>query len=177
MHSTSPYRFFLSGLLLLMVILPFVVTTQSKADTIFNSFLPGDTYSLDSGFTIGAGSAVGGGVVRVDQGDAFKPIGTSYSVDNIVVPIGMSCCGPSILDLWLMSDVGGMPGAIIESFHLVDALLPVDFMHHAPIVASSMLHPVLLEGTSYWLIASAPTNVSATWFTGGLLHPDPMLPG
>jgi len=127
--------------------------SYSWADVIFSDFGPGDTYIEGIGYTLSVGSPIGS---DYDQGNPFTPVGT-YSLDTIKLAVWLQQ-GPNELDVWLMSDAGGEPGAIIESFHFSNAM--EQGAYHVPpapvLVANSLLHPVLSANTQYWLIASTP---------------------
>ena len=60
-----------------------------------------------------------------------------------------------------MNDAGDKPGAIIESFHYLDAM--GIFSGNPLVLGTSVVRPLLTPGTKYWLIASTP--VADTWAT------------
>ena len=95
-----------------------------------------------------------------DQGDQFV-IGaaTPHYLDKIELAVGL-VSGTNQLDVWLMSDAAGQPGAIIETFSFNGAMGAFGNAN-PPLAANSVLRPVLLPGTPYWLIAHAPA--SDTW--------------
>jgi hypothetical protein len=137
--------FLITLLTMASIVLP---NPSAWSAVIFNDFGPGDTYG-PSGYTLSVGSPIG---YDFDQGNAFTPVGT-YSLDTVKLAAGLES-GPNELDVWLMSDAGGEPGAIIEPFHFSNAM--GDFGdNNPPLVANSLLHPVLTANTQYWLIASA----------------------
>lgn len=71
--------------------------------------------------------------------------------------------GTNQVELWLMSDAGGAPGSIIESFSFTGAMGVLGQMN-PPLTAVSVLRPELQAGTQYWLIASAPAaDTDAAW--------------
>ena len=60
--------------------------------------------------------------------------------------------------VWLMSDSGGLPNSIIESF---SGSIPFD---SAGIYTfSSASHPLLASGTTYWLAVSPNGQVGMAW--------------
>jgi hypothetical protein len=93
-------------------------------------------------------------MVDWDQGHAFTPVGTDYFLYTIKLAVGL-VVGPNELDIWLMTDLGGKPGAIIESFNFSNAMGYFGD-YNPPLVANSLLHPLLSANTQYWLIASTP---------------------
>jgi hypothetical protein len=122
------------------------------AGPIFSTLGPGDTYHTNGGKLIGAPG-------DWDQGDQFSFGGpTSYSLDTIEVAATLFTSNE--LDVWLMSDVAGQPGAIIEAFNFKG---PTG-LNSQIFVGTSVLKPVLNPGINYWLIASVPTpGMDAGW--------------
>ncbi len=144
-----------SGLFLLLIL-----CTRVDAVALFDTFEPHDDYDTRGGLAIGYPEK------GWDQGDRFSFSGTQwYSLDSIELAVALSG-GVNALDVWLMSDASGQPGAIIESFSLVDVMKPFDGMLVPPLTASSTLHPALAPDTGYWLIASVPDDdaTSAAWY-------------
>ena len=130
------------------------IGSASAAPTVlFDTFGPGDTYNTGVGWTVGTASGY-------DQGDQFA-IGaaTPHYLDKIELAVGR-VAGTNSLDVWLMSDAAGEPGAIIEAFNFNGAMGAFGNAN-PPLAANSVLRPVLYPGTPYWLIASAP--VADTW--------------
>lgn len=120
---------------------------------LFDTFGAGDTYNTGVGWTIGTASGL-------DQGDQFViGAGTPHYLDKIELAVGR-VAGTNQLDVWLMSDAAGQPGAIIETFSFNGAMGTFGNAN-PPLAANSVLRPVLLPGTPYWLIAHAPA--SDTW--------------
>jgi len=136
-----------STTILLTVLL--IIGSASAAPTVlFNTFGAGDTYNTAIGWTIGTAS-------EFDQGDQFV-IGAAKPqyLDKIDLAVGL-VSGTNQLDVWLMSDAAGQPGAIIEAFNFNGAMGPFGSAN-PPLAANSVSRPVLFPGTPYWLIASAP---------------------
>lgn len=134
-----------------------VIAGQISAAPIFSTLGSGDSYSDTWGYTIGTNNT--GFLYDYDQGNQFVIGGAiSYNLDTIEVAIGL-VEGTNQLDVWLMNDAGGQPGAIIESFHFVDAM--GDFSASPLVLGTSVVRPLLTPGTKYWLIASTP--VADTW--------------
>ena len=138
---------------ILLTVLLAVSSASGAPIVLFNTFGPGDTYNTSTGWTIGT-------VDAIDQGDQFA-IGaaTPHYLDKIELAVG-HVGGTNQLDVWLMSDAAGQPGAIIEAFSFTDAMGAFGSAD-PPLAANSVLRPVLYPGTSYWLIASAPA--ADTW--------------
>ena len=137
-----------------------VIAGQLSAAPIFSTLGSGDSYSGSWGYSIGTSAT--SFLPDYDQGNQFVIGGaTSYNLDTIEVAIGLAGLvkGTNQLDVWLMNDATGQPGAIIESFHFVDAM--GDFSASPLVLGTSVLRPLLTPGTKYWLIASTP--VADTW--------------
>lgn len=128
----------------------------ARATIIFDNFGVGDTYTTHTGWTIGTESAF-------SQGDAFVVSGSSdFFLDQIELAVGL-VSGPNQLDVALYNDVGGEPGALLESFHFTDAMGSFGSLN-PPLLAVSTLRPLLEAGAQYWLIASVPSTVTwAAW--------------
>ena len=142
----------MKSITILVTILLAVGSASAAPTVLFNTFGAGDTYNTGVGWTIGAPD--------YDQGDQFV-IGaaTPHYLDKIELAVSR-VSGTNQLDVWLMSDAAGQPGAIIEAFSFTGAMGPFGFAN-PPLAANSVLRPILLPGTPYWLIASAP--VADTW--------------
>ena len=143
-----------------------VIAGQLSASPIFSTLGSGDSYSYLWGYSLGIGGS--GLNYDYDQGNQFVIGGaTSYNLDTIEVAIGLGG-GTNQLDVWLMNDTGDKPGAIIESFHFVDAM--GDFSASPLVLGTSVVRPLLTPGTKYWLIASTP--VADTWAAWNGSEPD-----
>ncbi|MBN2315674.1 MAG: hypothetical protein JXM79_17230 [Sedimentisphaerales bacterium] len=125
------------------------------AGPIFSTLGPVDTYDVGGGYTIGLSDW--------NQGNQFSFTGsTSYSLDMIELAAGF-VRGTNQIDVFLMSDLSGEPGGIIETFSFTNAM--GQFGYNNPLlVGNSVLQPILNPNTNYWLIASAPnSDIWAVW--------------
>lgn len=131
-----------------------LLTVPCYAGPIFSTFGPGDTFHLGMGWGIGDPG-------DWDQGDQFSFGGlTSYYLDMIEVAAFLAPAATSSeLDVWLMTDAGGQPGAIIEAFNFKGPTAALGQI----LAGTSILKPVLNPSTNYWLIASVPTGTDAAW--------------
>jgi hypothetical protein len=73
------------------------------------------------------------------------------------------------MDLWLMSDLNGLPGSIFEAISLANVPIqsggcPPSCIAPPLTHASSLLHPTLLSNTSYWVVASVSADTTASFF-------------
>jgi hypothetical protein len=126
---------------------------SAQADVIFNNFGPNNGYNTGSGYIIGTS-------ITWVQGDAFTPTGNSFTLDRIELALGHGV-GPNEIDVSLRTDAGGLPGAVLESFHFSN-MGPLG-QNNPPVVGDSTLHPFLAQNTQYWLIASAPDVTFIGW--------------
>lgn len=139
---------------ILVTVLLAIGNATAAPTVLFDTFGPGNTYNTAVGWTIGISG------LDYDQGDQFV-IGAAvpYSLDQIELAMGL-VSGTNQLDVWLMSDAAGQPGAIIEAFSFSGVMGPFGSAN-PPLAANSVLRPILYPGTPYWLIASAPA--ADTW--------------
>jgi hypothetical protein len=147
-------RHFIWGLIALAVV---YAPPAGRADVIFNNFAPMDGYQTSVGWTL----STTGSVVHADfaQGDAFTPAVTA-TVDRIAVAIG-HVVGTNEVLVRLLTDVGGKPGGVLETWDFVGAMGTFGNAN-PPLTAPSALHPLLTAGTQYWLVAF-PVATSDTW--------------
>jgi hypothetical protein len=136
-----------------------VAAGQARADVLYNNFGPGDTYDTRDAAIIGR---FPGDTVTWVQGDPFRVTGADYTLDRLTLALGWFS-GPNQVDVQFRADAGGLPGAVIESFHLTD-LGPL-FQNNPPVVANSVLHPLLSAGAQYWVTASASDQTDVGWNT------------
>jgi hypothetical protein len=131
------------------------IVSPAYGDVIFNNFGPGDSYNPTTGQAIG-------GTTNQDIGDRFDAIGASYTLDRVVLPLGF-INGVNALDVSFMTSVGGVPGTVIETWHVTN--LPPFFQNNPPLVLDSVLHPLLAEGQPYYVAAFAPAGAgtNASW--------------
>ncbi len=127
---------------------------QLQAVPLFNTFGPGDTYNS-------SGRSVGLSGFEFDIGSQFAiTVGTPHQLDSIELAASLMS-GTNEIDVWLMSDALGKPGAIIEAFNFQN-LPDYSSVNKPLLVGNSALNPILTPGTNYWLVASAP-NEGDTW--------------
>jgi len=146
-------RFVLCNLLIVLL-----ASGQLQAVPIFSTFGPGDAY-ISSG-----GRVVGHSGFEFDIGSQFAiTVGTPHQLDSIELAASL-ISGTNEIDVWLMSDAAGEPGAIIEAFNFQN--LPDYSLANRPLlVGNSALNPILTPGPNYWLVASAPNegDTKASW--------------
>jgi len=125
------------------------VASEARADTIvFSNFGPGMTFNQLQGIGVtGSGDVFGGFIPAY----AFTPTET-FTFSSAQLPMNL-VTGPNHFQVLLMTSSGGLPGTIIETITLTDA---VPMFPPQIVVANSALHPVLTAGTQYWLAVFAP---------------------
>ena len=129
------------------------------AGTIFFSNLvqPGDQYGPDPlgiGHTPGypvAGSGYTSGASRFT-------VDTTFRLTEIEAPLFYAGAGPNQIDVFLLSDVLGSPGSVIESFLVAN--LPTS---GALTDITSVLNPVLQSGAAYWVAATGGPQTFDAW--------------
>lgn len=136
-----------------------IISGQATATPIYSTLGPGDSYSTWANYDIGR---PGYGWDRGEQFQYFCPQLKSCTLDSIEIVlkqvyVDCSPVGLNKVDVWLMTDVGGKPGTLIEGWSFVGELS----INPRLLVGTSILHPVLNPGTPYWLVASAPD--AGTW--------------
>lgn len=144
---------------LFLGLLVLTAAPAARAATVFSTFGLADTYFAGIGWTISLDGLFDG--TSFSQGDQFTPAG-EYTLDRVELAAGL-VAGPNELDVRLHADDGGAPGSLLEAWHFSDALGP--FGNANPVLgADSSLHPVLLPGTPYWLIAAGShSGTHAAW--------------
>jgi hypothetical protein len=138
---------------------------SAKADHLYNTFGPGDSYDPINGFRVNGSANPAFGYVASAM--EFSPSETA-TLDLVRFAVYATTAGPGSVDAVLVSDNGGQPGATLEDLGSVS--VPGN---NTPAIysLSSSLHPLLTTGTSYWFILQ-PTDPSSAldvvWD-----HPDP----
>jgi hypothetical protein len=128
------------------IVIMLLLAIPSHAAVIFSTLGPGDTYNTSVGYAIGVSP------YEYEQGNSFAfSVAAPYYLDTIELAVG-HVSGTNEIDVWLMSDAAGEPGAIIEAFNFTNLGAFGD--NNPLLVGTSVLRPVLTPGTDYWLIAS-----------------------
>jgi PEP-CTERM motif len=156
----------LRRLLLVIGFVAVAATPGKAAIVLFDNFGPGNSYQTNVGWTI---SSSGSSPGLFTQGEGFIPSATAL-LNSINVAAGL-VTGPNDITFDLRANSGGVPGALIESFHAVNQMGSFG-SNNPPLVLTSTLHPLLTAGQTYWLIARA-TGVAewSAWnlnSTGGI---------
>jgi hypothetical protein len=130
----------------------FGATSSADAEVVFSNFGSGDTFGI---FGYAFGSAPG--APRAYAGTALTSSG-AFRLDDFTMAVGfsgnLSPDSPQPFDVLLMnSSSEGLPADILESFgELIDAPSPSRL-----VTFDSVLHPTLIAGAQYWIVATAGT--------------------
>ena len=138
----------------------------ARADVLYDTFGPGDTFQTNIGWTIGGPA----GTPFWEQGDPVGVSGT-YTLSQITLAAGW-VSGPNKYVVWLMDDNGGQPGNVIEELDFSN--LDVFGGAYPPLVGVSQLNPELDDGNTYWVVCStdpAPTWTAWNWNNTGASGP------
>lgn len=120
-----------------------VLVPSLPAGTIVSSFGPGQTFN--SSFVDNVG-----GASQQSLAASFTP-SAAYTLSTIDLAATW-ITGPNQLTVLLTSDAGGVPGSTIESFNLTNFS---GFYVPGVVTATSVLHPTLMAGTTYWVELTA----------------------
>ena len=133
---------------------------QASSVTIFNSFGPGHSSDCCGGWAV---QSLFGPTFTNAQ--AFTPSATSplFAID---VAIGFMI-NPAQFTLALVTDNGGQPGSLIESWNLTTTF-PVITCTHCFETAFSTQNPILQAGTEYWVVALPGPGIDALWMSNNI---------
>src|SRR5215471_8958906 len=133
-----------------LMIALFAFSLPAPAATIATNLGPGDSFD-------GPGPTVGQlpfGLPFTYYAVGFTLAGDTYELNTIEVPLSMYEGVPNEVALFLLDDVSGHPGHVLESFHESNAL-PVGMF--TLLLVNSASQPVLASGQQYWLAVSGGT--------------------
>lgn len=131
----------------------------ASGDVLYDNFGAGDTYSLDTGWTISYGGPLAGAVY--EQAVSFTVTGGDYYFDSADLAV-LNNYGPDLVYLDLHADAGGNVGAVLESTSASGVTDP--FVHAAPMNAIFSGTTLLEDGQTYWLsLRTDQTDALASW--------------
>lgn len=133
------------------------VVSPATPAVVYSNFGPDLAFDQNPshGWTINGFLGTGVGQQAIAQ--QFTPAGDARFVSAQVALSLFS--GPGSVRVFLQADAAGLPGSVIEE-------IPLGGLGSAPAVytAGSLLHPVLRQGTAYWLaVAAGADGVVAGW--------------
>jgi hypothetical protein len=158
----------LAGALAALVIATSAAT--ANADTIFNNFLPGNTFSE-------AGRLLQGPDVHnigdVDQAVAFTVGPQDYFLTSVLLGLSVSGAGSPFdgtgpLKVEIASDLGGLPGSVLLS---IDTMVVQPPTHQVVTVTSPGVLK-LSANTTYWVIANTQGLFDGAWNYPDYNNPD-----
>jgi hypothetical protein len=146
-----------------------LLATHARASVIFSNLGPGDSL---------ASPGIGIGFIPFTStfnyaGIGFTPAGQSYMLDSLELALDL-VSGPNVADIFLMSDAGGLPGAVLESFHLTGELTSGA---NSLVTINSTHHPLLSAGSQYWIVAAGGPSSFVTWAQNELQEKGPNVSG
>ena len=142
-----------------LVIFGFLMLSSIHASIIFSNFGPGIMYAPDG---VGIGFAPGdpAGKNR-SYGTGFTVTGQSYRLTDLNLPLGL-ISGTNAVQVAITADNAGSPGAVLESFLLTSVGQPQSPL--SLILIPSALHPILNEGSQYWVtVSGGAPDTFALW--------------
>ncbi len=141
--------------IVIAAVLAIATAGETRADQIiFSNFGPGMTFDTGHGYTIGGSLAPAPSVIA----NRFTAT-SNMTFSSAQLALGF-VTGPSILQVLLETDTGGLPGSIIETFNVNIGPFPPG----NAVTALSVLNPLLTSGTNYWLVVYAPgPTTAAEW--------------
>lgn len=148
-------------------------TPAQSQSILFNNFGANNTYDLGTTWRVtGTHVFSGNDPLASKTALAFTPTGSDYTLQTIEVVVGLfDNNSPNELEIALMTNVNGVPGTVIESFHKSGAMsTQVPLVTHPPLQFNSVTHPLLRAGTSYFITAfpgTEDTYAGWNWALGG----------
>jgi len=139
-----------------------VLTTPAvvQATPIFTNFAPGFSYDTTTGNPVGNGLDFTG--FNYAEGDTFVPV-TNASLGSIRIALSYFTLPLAAVIVSVTRDAGDQPGAVLEAFVVPPGSLGALGSNNPPIFENSLLHPLLIAGTRYWITVSAPFIDSIAW--------------
>jgi hypothetical protein len=123
--------------------------------TLFTDFGPADAFNCCAGYGTGHGAETGTAGFSVAASFTASLTATLNRID-VGVSIDHTGNLSGDVNIWLLTNSGGFPGGILESFSLINAATI------APIIvsANSTAHPMLLAGVEYWIAIAPPDLIN-----------------
>ena len=147
------------GLCILVMTMAF--PSVAPASVIFTNFGPGLTYNTMQG------NQVGNGLNGHNYGEAstFVPAVTAaFGSVTVALSCVVGCPAPSTFSIVLSPDNDNLqPGPALETFNFVATTLGGIGNNNPPIVANSVLHPLLQAGTRYWISVVSSSGFVFEW--------------
>lgn len=150
---------FVKGLLVVSLA-GFAVPSGASASSIFSNFGPGSSYDLNDANPVGNDFAGD----NAAEADSFIPT-SNQQFESLGVALSciVNCSSGQNFTISLDADLGGSPGAGIETFTFTGVTLGTLGSDNSLIIANSILQPTLLAGITYWVEISSTTNYALAW--------------
>ena len=147
-----------------LIILALAGGANASASMIYTNFGAGLSYDvLDSN---PVGNAFDGTGSNYAEGSSFTP-GSTANFGSLIIAlscVAANCPGADTVVVSLDADNSDSPGAVLESFTVLDSLLGPLGSNNAPLVLTSIVHPALTSSTRYWVTVSTTfVNDSIAW--------------
>lgn len=152
---------------LAVLIVSFLSVTPAHSDVIYSALLPGESFTTTSALVLGTyleGPPPSQTLVAIQWGFSFTPT-IDATLDSIKFAASYFS-GNNGLNVILMSDSADVPGTALETFTFT-GLSTVGTLY----TASSVLHPVMNQGTKYWVVLAPQGDGVFGWYE------DDSLPG
>ena len=146
----------------ILLVCAFAIATPkvASAGVIFTNFGAGQSYDTGTGNPIG--NAFDGN--NYAEGDTFVSPATEALVSvSLALSCFVSCPASANFTVALTADGGDQPGAVIESFAFTGTVLNAIGNNNTPVLATSILHPLLTAGTQYWITVTSSLADSIDW--------------
>ena len=130
-------------------------TVPGRASTIiYTNVEPGDTFAV--GVAIGVVPYFG----TFNYAGVGFEAGEDYTFESMELAASLFS-GPNVLDVYLMTSLGGLPDEVLESFTR-DNELSTD-QATGMVTIDSVTHPELMAGQEYWVVAAGGPTTTVFW--------------
>jgi len=138
----------------------FTTTTVVQATPIFTNFAANFSYDTTTGNPVGNGLDFTG--FNYAEGGTFVPV-TNAFLGSIRIALSHVTVPSAAVVVAVTRDAGDQPGAVLEAFVVPPGIIGALGNNNPPIFENSLLHPLLIAGTRYWVTVSAPFIDSIAW--------------
>jgi hypothetical protein len=136
----------------------------ARGGIIFSTFGPGNSYSACCGF---------GNVAPTRMAYPFIVLpNQNFIFNGAALALSQGIGSTNAVDISLATDASDQPGAVLETFHLMNALGPAG-ANNPPVLVNSLLNPLLLAGAQYWLIETPSVSGNGVNWLTAFIVPNP----
>ena len=141
---------------ILLAMAALAARSSAEAGFIDGDLGPGDSYNASSGYTLsGPNSYTGLGYSLAVR---FQVSGTSSVAFGSAELALRYFAGANSVDVLLLGDSGGVPGATLETMHASNISTAP-----SPLTVTSTANTLLMPGTDYWLAAVTSGDTYMSW--------------